>query len=134
MDMVVCPHCKTHRLVTSKVPRDVVVVVPCPVCHEFSVLFRKKVIPLNRRIIEHGTFEERKDHLAHVIAEFLETGMFTLGEEHADESMPAANESAERGAAAQDSADAISEEEIDKFVKIDLKCIDNPAYFRRHFG
>ncbi len=132
--MVVCPHCKTHRLVTSKVPSDVVVVVPCPVCHELSVLFRKKVIPLNRRIIEHGTFEERKNHLAHVIAEFLETGMFSLGEGHAEESALAADESAEYKEQAQDAAKTISEEEIDKFVKIDLKCIDNPAYFRRHFG
>jgi len=28
----------------------------------------------------------------------------------------------------------ITPEEFDKFVRIDLKCLDNAAYFRRHFG
>ena len=140
--MLVCPHCHSHRIVTAKVPKDVVVVMPCPVCHELAVLFRNRVIPLNRKILENGTFEQRKDHLAQVIAEFLESGLFSEldGE---DEIL-----SLDAGTDASSSEDAeeqvfesvstpippISKEEFDKFVRIDLKCIDNPAYFKRHFG
>ena len=76
MDLVVCPHCKAHRIVTIKVPKDVVVVMPCPSCHELIVLFRNRIIALSRRILERGTQEERKAHLADVIGEFLDEGLF----------------------------------------------------------
>jgi len=137
MDSVICPHCKSQRIVTSKIPKDVVIVVPCPACQELSVLFRNKVIPLNRHIIEHGSFEERKTHLASVIAEFLNEAFFPFPENaeqserktshrkpaHRDPNLPA------------DRHDLpITEEELERFVKIDLKCIDNPSYFKKHFG
>ena len=132
MGMVVCPHCKSHRIVTSKIPKDVVVVMPCPNCHELSVLFRNKIVPLDRHIIESGTFKERKEHLAGVIAEFLETIL------SAAEGEP--GKAASRGAAGEeksaisDQDDMISQEEMERFVRIDLKHIDNSAYFRRHFS
>ena len=44
MYTVVCPHCKSHQVLTTKVRRDVVVVMPCPSCHEWVILFRDKVI------------------------------------------------------------------------------------------
>lgn len=137
MAVHVCPHCKVHRIFTAKVSRDVVVVIPCPACHEWSVLFRDKVIPLNRRIIEQGTFEERKDHLAHVITEFLEAGVLPSLEGFAFPSQDQQQDSRQEEGDMPDDVEEmlpISDEEFQKFVRIDLKCIDNDAYFKRHFG
>lgn len=137
MDSVVCPHCKSHRIVTAKIPKDVVIVVPCPACQELSVLFRNKVIPLNRRIIEQGSFEERKTHLASVIAEFLDESFFPSPESAGQpEQERPRRKHAHREASPKefDGDSPISEEELERFVRIDLKCIDNPAYFKKHFG
>lgn len=137
MAVHVCPHCKVHRIFTAKVSRDVVVVIPCPACHEWSVLFRNKVIPLSRRIIEQGSFEERKDHLAHVITEFLEAGVLPSLEGFAFPRQDDHHASHDDNDDFSDEAHEllpISDEEFQKFVRIDLKCIDNDAYFKRHFG
>ena len=138
MDMVICPHCKTHRIVTSRVPKDVIVVMPCPACHELAVVFRSKVIALSRRILERGSFDERKNHLAQVIAEFLEAGMLPFQQEGDDEDIPLGRfeGSGRRRRAAKKAVqpDPISDEEVDRFSRIELKRLDNPAYFRRHFG
>ena len=139
--MVVCPHCKSGRIVSARIPKDVVVVMPCPACRELSVVFRDKVIPLNRKIIEEGTLEERKTHLASVIAEFLEAGLFPpSGIEALNSGLEEATERRQRPQTSPDNTAPdeplapISKEEFDKFVRIDLKCIDNPAYLKRNIG
>ena len=137
MDMVVCPHCKSRRIITSRVPKDVVAVMPCPSCHELAVLFRDKIIPINRRILEEGTKEERTQHLAQVITEFLEAGILPFHE--GDHEFEASNELAEQGDEGTDDTsleamDPISDKEAEKFARVDLKCLDDAAYFRRHFG
>jgi len=118
-------------------PKDVVVVVPCPKCHELVVLFRKRVIPLSRRIIEQGTFEERKTHLATVIAEFLEAGMLPTDSTHCSTDLESFLETGSTDELDPFDLDGptseISDQEMEKFVRIDLKCIDNEAYFNRHF-
>lgn len=136
MDMVVCPHCKTHRIVTSRVPKDVVAVMPCPSCHELAVLFRHKVIPIDRRILEEGTKDERTQHLAQVITEFLEAGILPFQEGAANfESaidLPSSNDSTDDDD--MEPLEPISDKEAEKFARVDLKCLDDSAYFRRHFG
>ena len=138
MDMVVCPHCKSHRIITSRMPKDVVAVMPCPNCHELAVLFREKIIPINRRILEEGTKEERTQHLAQVITEFLEAGILPFQDGEPDfRSDSDADESEYEGVEMQDgvqSLDPISDKEAEKFARVDLKCLDDAAYFRRHFG
>lgn len=139
MDMVVCPHCKSHRIITSRVPKDVVAVMPCPSCHELAVLFRNKIIPINRRILEEGTKEERSQHLAQVITEFLEAGILpfqdgSAGFESAIEVPPEGEEDASDLDPELQSMEPISDKELEKFARVDLKCLDDAAYFRRHFG
>lgn len=137
MKIIVCPHCKSNRIITAKVPKDVVVVLPCRSCGELVILFRKKVAALDKRVIEEGTFEERKLHLAEIIAEFLEPGMFTLPKGFAS------GESAFYGDEedASDDADVdssslppITDGEQREFVKVHLDQIDNAQYFRKHLG
>lgn len=139
MDMVVCPHCKARRIITARVPKDVVAVMPCPSCHELAVLFRDKIIPINRHILEEGTKEERTQHLAQVITEFLEAGIlpfqegdsgFTPREEDGLEESESHPELPE----GLNAMDPISDKELEKFARVDLKCLDDAAYFKRHFG
>lgn len=139
MDMVVCPHCKSHRIITSRVPKDVVAVMPCPNCHELAVLFREKIIPINRRILEEGSKEERTQHLAQVITEFLEAGILPFQEGEPDFSSGTEAEDEETldpggPSADQETMDPISDKEAEKFARVDLKCLDDAAYFKRHFG
>ena len=128
---VVCPHCNSRRIVSAKVPKDMVMVVPCPSCMELVVLFRKKIIPLDRTILEQGTQEERKMHLAGIIAEFLEPGVFKLGL-----SMPR-RETAESPSVSKEgdfySEEPISDNEFERFVSVQLNRLDDSRYFRRHF-
>lgn len=139
MKSVMCPHCKTHRIVTAEIPRDVVIVLSCPGCHEWVILSRNKAIPLSRRILERGTLREKKLHLATVIAEFLEPGLFSFGRKRP---RPAhdAPDFEEDGLAPDDNevdgeADApITDQEVEQFLQVELKLIDNPAYFKKHFG
>ncbi|MCF6284038.1 MAG: hypothetical protein L3K26_02460 [Candidatus Hydrogenedentes bacterium] len=139
MDMVKCPHCKSHRIITSRIPKDVVAVMPCPSCNELSVLFRNKVIPINRRILEEGTKEERTQHLAQVITEFLEAGILPFqdgspGFESAIEMPAKGMPDFDSASDALQSLEPISDKEAEKFGRVDLKCLDDAAYFKRHFG
>ncbi|NLV43716.1 MAG: hypothetical protein GXY07_04375 [Candidatus Hydrogenedentes bacterium] len=132
-----CPHCKEYGFHMGNLPREVIAVLACRHCEELSVLFRGKIIPLNKQILENGTMEERKMHLAEVIAQFLESGMFRFP------AMEEETESAEDAAAPKPAFPfglprsapdtPISDQELDRFIKIDLKCLDNPSYFKRIF-
>ncbi len=141
----VCPHCGNQRLATARVPKDVVVVLPCPSCHEWVVMFRGKAIALSRDVIVNGTFEEKKEHIAEIIAEFLDPGMFPSS---AQELEDLANGFAKQQEDSEDDAGEdggqtggdmpeehpISQRELEEFVKVELDLIDDPSYFRRHFG
>lgn len=129
MDLVVCPHCNSHRLVSTKIPKDVVVVMPCPACSELVVMFRKKVIALDRKILESGSKEERKLHLAEIIAEFLEPGMFRFNGLRAIHSMDDLGDDDE----GEEVSAPISDKEFERFTRYELDKIDDRRYFRRHF-
>ena len=135
--MVMCPHCKAHQIFTTRVPKDVVVVMPCPACREWVVLFRDKVIAISRRILEHGSNEERKAHLADVIGEFLDAGVFAQEADYFHEESQGGPDSAPPARPARTNpffAAPISQEELDRFVKIDLRRLDNAEYFKKYFG
>lgn len=139
MDLIVCPHCKSHRVVTQRFPKNVVVVMACPSCSELMVFFRKKVIALSRRIFEEGTMEERTTHIAGIIAEFIDPSMFLGGPLGAgfDPQELFSGELFEFDDGEEDLGDedpCITEMEVDHFIKADLKRIDDARYFKRHFG
>ena len=129
---VVCPHCKAHRIVGSKVPKDVVVVMPCPSCGELVVMFRRKVVALDRHVLDHGTKEQKTTHLATVIAEFIEPGMFRLpqflkpGASEAQGDMDAAGDG--------DAMPPITDTEVAEFSRVQLQRLDDPKYFKKYFG
>lgn len=134
MEVVQCPHCGEDGIGVSKVPKDVIVVVPCPSCGEWVVLFRRKAIALDRRLLEEGSHQERVGHLAEIIAQFLEPGILSSLEREQvarSERMQAARED-DSGEEAPDKP--ISQSEYEHFVEVDLKRLDEPGYFRKHFG
>ncbi|MCH7959209.1 MAG: hypothetical protein IID08_03690 [Candidatus Hydrogenedentes bacterium] len=119
-------------------------VMPCPSCGELVVLFREKVIALNRTLLEKGSQEERKAHLAGVISEFLDPSLFkftslpsvevqeTPKAEHLDftpDALPVAESVREE----PKWSTPISDREFERFTKFQLKRLDNVEYFRRHF-
>ena len=141
MKRVVCPHCNSHKIPTARVPKNVVAVMNCPGCSEWVVFFRKKVVAIDRRILDEGTMEERKDHIASVLVEFLEPGMFQFppgGEEEGPGSFDleaALSEAEDDGAeSAPESRPPITDREQDHFSRIQLQRLDDSVYFKRHFG
>lgn len=145
MNKLVCPHCKAHRIATARVPKDVVVVMPCPGCGELNVLYRNHAIALDRHVLENGTFDERKSHLAHVIAEFLETGIFSAsfeiipgaGREEGEEEPPPFDlrrRKPRRILRRRRNGKPITDEEFQAFKSHGLKQIDDPETFKKLFG
>lgn len=141
MDLAVCPHCDSQGIAAARVPRGVIVVMPCPACSELVVLFRKKVVALSREILEHGTRDEKTSHLANVIAEFLDSSVFGLGfkgigmeglKEAEEEGLLEALDPSEFGK--DKLALPISAKDVEQFIDLDLARLDDPEYFRKHFG
>ncbi len=145
MQKIVCPHCGHEGALGAKVPKEVVVALPCPACHDLVVLFRRKVIGLKRAILEHGSFEERKAHIADAIAQFLEPHILPeiLGawpsegmgsDDEADSEEEQDDQGAEPSWNGEELDDVITSEEFQRFVQVDLKMLDDRNYFRKHFS
>lgn len=126
MKGISCPHCGEQHVISTKVPRDIVVIQPCSHCSEFVVLFRGHAVGIKRGILEEGTRSEKAKHLAEVFAQFIDKGAL-------DGILLGANPSAADEGDEQE-AGPISDEELDQFLRIELQRLDDPAYFRRHFG
>jgi len=134
MNVCACPHCGAPRILLSRIPKDVVAVLTCPHCTELVVVFRHRAAGLSRRVIEHGSMAEKKDHIAEIITEFLDPSIFNFGlpameDEEEEGEVPSAKAVSDKGATGP-----ISENEIDQFVRVDLNRIDESKYFREHFG
>lgn len=85
-------------------------------------------------MLDQGSFEEKRDHIAEVITEFLEPGFFQFPPADAEELT-----SPEESAAVAPPGDSpmrnpISQNEIEQFVRVDLNKIDEAQYFHKHFG
>jgi len=128
---------------TTRIPRDVVVMLPCPECHELVVLFRGKAIPLNREVLRNGTKEERRNHIAEIVEECLPPELFSevVNWDFTDAGLPIAFGDRKvrrrrRGAAPEeDGRDRpITDEEVARFRKFELHRLDEPRYFKKYFG
>ncbi len=143
MSEVTCPHCGKTRIVTTRIPRDVVVMLPCPECHELVVLFRGKAIPLNREVLRNGTKEERRNHIAEIVEECLPPELFSevVNWDFTDAGLPIAfgdRKVRRRGRGAVPEEDGrdrpITDEDVARFRKFELHRIDEPRYFKKYFG
>ena len=132
-DALICPHCQQQHLSTGDLPKEVVVVVPCPGCGELAVMFREMVVPVDRSLLRSGTRRKRILHIAEIISEFVDSGVIPeansilLGEH-----LPFL--AAEDASGARPLPNPITDEEFVQFQKVDLRAIDNAASFRQIFG
>ena len=134
MNRLHCPHCRSGRLAESVIPKDVVVVKQCPACGELVVMFRRKVLALDRKILERGTTHERKMHIAGIIAEFLEPGLLKFAAATTDFE-PDEDVDLEMDSDIQaEEIKPISDDELRDFARVQLRQIDNREYFKRYLG
>lgn len=117
----------------SRVPKDVVAVLTCPNCSELVVVFRQHAAGLSRRVIEQGSFSEKRDHIAEIITEFLDPSIFQFEAPEADGTggdvdppISANGDTPLR--------EPISQKEVEQFVRVDLNKIDEAQYFKKYFG
>lgn len=144
---VQCPHCGARGQIMMP-PVGAIIIGPCPQCNELVVVFCGHVLPLEKQIMETAGIEERREHLLHVLTEFLQEriGKLMTEESEADsEGYETADEDSE-SATPEASVEAetpktpkpepttpISESEVERFASIDLKLLDNKAYFKSVF-
>lgn len=134
MNVCACPHCGAPRILLSRIPKDVVAVLTCPNCTELVVVFRQHAAGLSRRVLDQGSFEEKRDHIAEVITEFLEPGFFQFPSADAEELTEPEDATAITPAGDSPMRAPISQTELEQFVRVDLNKIDEAQYFRKHFG
>ena len=134
MERLVCPHCQSRRIASARVPKDVIVVMPCPACSQLVVFFRRKAVALDKSVLEKGSRQERKMHIAGIIAEFLEPGLlkFAIPEPFIDDEDAEEEDFLE--ADREPELPPISERELKEFTRVQLRRLDNPEYFKRHLG
>ncbi len=151
---VQCPHCGARGQIMMP-PVGAIIIGPCPQCSELVVVFCGHVLPLDKQIMESGGLEERREHLLSVLMEFLQDRIGKLMSEEAEAAENEASDSdespvpaeTEESAVPSGSAPAsltdeskhagaltpISQSEMERFASIDLKLLDNKAYFKSVF-
>jgi hypothetical protein len=146
---VTCPHCGAHGQIMTP-PTGAIIVGPCPECEDMVVLFCGRVLPLDSDTIKNKPIEEKKKHLMAVLSKFLTERIDfifdrTVGESEEDVLTQAnqANQAPQEAQTHSEHArkgpiraprEHISQEELQKFVQVDLPLLDNPEYFDSIFG
>lgn len=139
-----CPHCgaKGKILLPSQ---GAILIGPCPNCDEMVAVFCGNGLPLEKETMTGGTIQEKHRHLMEVLTTFLDLSIReTLKQQIGDADGETELEpfelrfdaSESESSADQPSAppSRISEGELQSFRDIDLKFLDNKAYFDSIFG
>lgn len=143
---VKCPHCGARGQIMLP-PLSAIIIGPCPQCEGLVVVFCGQVLPLMKDIMENGTFQAKHDHLMAVLTQFVQERVMQLLQNVAEsqEAETAGGSEQELGLQkiedgaiaperAKDSFSQIAQAEVDQFVKVDLKFIDDKDYFEEVFG
>ena len=144
---VECPHCGTNGQIMVP-PVGSIIIGPCPKCSELVVVFCGQVLALDKEVMKCEDVSDRREHLLGVLNSFLQDRISTLLTEDfvVDESpvsepmefeeIPLEEESMSLSSlVSENEADAtITQGEVDQFMDVDLKLLDNRAYFKSVFG
>jgi len=125
-------------------PVGAIVVGPCPECKGLVVVFFGQVLALDNDIMVKGSMEEQREHLMSVITPFIQERIEELvsgeaeaqdGSDRQTEPGPASahEETAAKKGVAQGNQ-AISRDDLDTFLNVELKLLDNGDYFKAIFG
>ena len=137
---VKCPHCGARGQIMLP-PIGSIIIGPCPECQELVIVFCGRVLALEKEIMLHGSFDEKREHMMEVLTEFLRERIDKLIVEEAEMREKAARgEEAPKGSAPEETAaepsarSAISQEEMDAFKNMELALIDDKDAFEKIFG
>ena len=136
-EKIVCPHCGAADINVDAAPRDAAVLLRCPNCLELAVVYHRKAVAVNREIFSLGSHEERLAHIAEVIAQFIDPDMLkAILDDIQTETGPSTKQPI-RFADPMDEGPVdkgpISDKEIRHFKKVQLRLLDNPAYYHKYF-
>lgn len=139
-----CPHCgaKGKILLPSQ---GAILIGPCPNCDEMVAVFCGNGLPLEKEVMTSGSLQEKHRHLMETLTTFLDLSIReTLKQQAGEEGgavelepfelrfdMPETEDAADQTTAPPS---RISEGELQSFRDIDLKFLDNKAYFDSIFG
>ncbi len=152
---VKCPHCGARGQIMLP-PTVSIIVGPCPQCHNIVAVFAGQAMPLSNEIMLQGSIDEKRLHMMQVLGEFLSDRVNRLlkdseppsTSEKPTEETAAMEETLEAmpdpdklpgdampqyGPAMGAKADTISDQEMDTFVRVELKLLDNREYFKAVF-
>ena len=138
---VQCPHCGARGQIMVP-PIGAMIIGPCPQCKEMVVVFCGQVLALDKDIMQGGEVEERREHLMSVLTDFLRDRVGKLLADNApgededaeeDDTIVAASDVPSSDTAVRSQPGPISDAEIQRFNSVDLKLLDNDAYFRSVF-
>ena len=126
-------------------PMGSIIIGPCPQCKELVVVFCGQVLALDKQIMENADIRERREHLHAVLSEFLHERISKLMTDDKGTAGPSdSGDAAEDGEPGDDPvqnqepetvpAPGITEGEFERFLEVDLKLLDNKAYFKSVFG
>ena len=124
-------------------PVGAIVVGPCPECKGLVVVFFGQVLPLDNDILFNGSTQKQRDHLMSVITPFIQDRVEELvsdeaqtqdgaGDNGAGPVSPGEGTAGKKRAAV--SHRAISNDDIETFLNMELKLLDNGDYFKAIFG
>ncbi|MBW7865248.1 MAG: hypothetical protein GX580_08775 [Candidatus Hydrogenedens sp.] len=118
---IYCPHCRHTSIEIPPLPSDVLALVVCQSCREWSVLFKDRMIPLDKSLFSEGTGDApRGGQLAEIMARLMQMGFF--------------NGNTPDIPGSSGGAPAITDDEVAQFVAEGLPQLDDPAAFRKLFG
>lgn len=141
-----CPHCgaKGKILLPSQ---GAILIGPCPNCDEMVAVFCGNGLPLDKDTMTGGTIQEKHRHLMETLTTFLDLSIReTLKQQAGDDDSESETELEPfelRFDAPEHDEDLdvssappsrISEGELQSFRDIDLKFLDDKAYFDSIFG
>ena len=135
---VQCPHCGARGQIMIP-PVGAIIIGPCPQCKELVVVFCGQVLPLEKALMESSSAEDRQEHLLSVLTEFLRDRIGRIMSQPSDAEdtgMDDQFETPEEQANEQETESAtgeITQNELERFVEVDLKLLDNTAYFKSVF-
>ena len=142
MTEMTCPHCGARGKILLPGP-DALMLGPCPECDELLALFCGHAFALDKRVMVHGSPEEKQRHLMGILTKFLgeRIGELVRKAGFAQEVMGTGDDPGDQLLDAPDIEDAplpdrgpITHREVADFVRFELPRLDRPGDFEAIFG
>ncbi len=150
---VECPHCKARGQIMIP-PVGSIIIGPCPQCEDLVVIFCGQVLALDKVLMNEENIETRREHLLSVLNTFLEDRISTLMSEDFNINTKSLSEVVDDAELEEsevefvedeasvdftalsdaEQSQSITQSEVDRFTDVDLKLLDNKAYFKSVFG